>query len=428
MHPAPAPTDYTRSEACRTPDNKFCRDLRPGVRPAEAIEFCDKLGELIEDQANWSQNTFGNDTNRSPSGALRHLMKEAQEAIDCLEWEQKYKQKHKETEASNYLVLATNWRKKLPEELADCFLLILDASRRSGFTFSNIVTASLEKMKVNKSREWPKSSSDGLTPVEHKKEAVAAIEQATETKGRNFSDVLNSLAANPLIDRMQNAEAAISRQDIAITNLIESSNEIFARHKQTVAANVTLDETLKVSHFTSADYWQNKISAIEKTNENLARDILSLRANHNICYTEHYNKHKEFVLESSNKLQALTEYSAEAYKTMLQGFELRDKTISVLNGYLHSLTNRQKDSERLNLDKFEKLQGQFTELLTVVTVLNNEKHARDNLTKIKNQEYLNGMRAARSLLVQREFPQSSSVCKILENEINALERDDIQGN
>lgn len=54
----------------------------------------------------------------------------------------------------------------LTEELADCILLILDASRRAGVKPMQLVEAAQRKMKVNKSREWPEPT-DATTPVEH---------------------------------------------------------------------------------------------------------------------------------------------------------------------------------------------------------------------------------------------------------------------
>ena len=46
-------------------------------------EFCKELGE-------WSQATFGLDTERGPKGPLLHLQKEAIEAVDALEFEGKF--------------------------------------------------------------------------------------------------------------------------------------------------------------------------------------------------------------------------------------------------------------------------------------------------------------------------------------------------
>jgi len=101
-----------------------------------------ELGELYEsiarDQSEWSQATFGADKKRGPIGALKHLAKEAQECIDKPNDELEY---------------------------ADCFLLILDASRRAGIGFIDLLKAAQKKMEINKSRAWPKPVDD--TPVEH---------------------------------------------------------------------------------------------------------------------------------------------------------------------------------------------------------------------------------------------------------------------
>ena len=53
-------------------------------------------------------------------------------------------------------------------ELADCLILLLDASRRAGVKPLPLIKAAQAKMKVNKARAWPKPVSD--EPVEHVRE------------------------------------------------------------------------------------------------------------------------------------------------------------------------------------------------------------------------------------------------------------------
>lgn len=109
-----------------------------------AVDFADKLMDLIRDQAEWSQATFGSDQTRSPMGALKHLAKEAVEAQEAL---------------------AAGDAERLKVELADCYLLLLDACRRAKIKPMQLVEAAQEKMKVNRSRQWPVPTTD--EPVEH---------------------------------------------------------------------------------------------------------------------------------------------------------------------------------------------------------------------------------------------------------------------
>lgn len=81
------------------------------------------LSDLADEQAEWSQKTFGTDQMRGPIGALRHLEKEAREA-----------QEHP-GDAMEY---------------ADCFLLILDAARRAGIKPMELMRHAEAKMKINK--------------------------------------------------------------------------------------------------------------------------------------------------------------------------------------------------------------------------------------------------------------------------------------
>lgn len=88
--------------------------------------------------AEWSQATFGN---VGPVGPLKHLSKEALEAADqpgdLSEW-------------------------------ADMQFLLWDAQRRAGITDAQITQAMIEKLAVNKQREWPEPK-DGA-PRMHIKE------------------------------------------------------------------------------------------------------------------------------------------------------------------------------------------------------------------------------------------------------------------
>lgn len=117
------------------------------------IEFADKFTDLVVDHREWSERTFGSDKERGPLGALRHLEKEAREA---------------QAEAEKCTLLREGWSmERLREELADCLLLILDASRRAGVKPMQLVEAAQRKMAVNRSRSWPTPSPFDDLPIEH---------------------------------------------------------------------------------------------------------------------------------------------------------------------------------------------------------------------------------------------------------------------
>ncbi len=81
--------------------------------------------QVRREHAEWSQATFGS---VGPVGPLKHLSREAMEAAaepdDLTEW-------------------------------ADMQFLLWDAQRRAGITDDQIVKACVEKLAVNKSRQWP---------------------------------------------------------------------------------------------------------------------------------------------------------------------------------------------------------------------------------------------------------------------------------
>lgn len=97
-------------------------NVQPLYRHAQPAPERDRVRS---EHAEWSQTTFGN---VGPIGPLKHLSKEALEAAaepgDLSEW-------------------------------ADMQFLLWDAQRRAGITDKQITQAMIEKLAVNKLRDWP---------------------------------------------------------------------------------------------------------------------------------------------------------------------------------------------------------------------------------------------------------------------------------
>jgi hypothetical protein len=110
------------------------------------------------EHAEWSQATFGN---VGPVGPLKHLAKEAMEAAaepdDLSEW-------------------------------ADMQFLLWDAQRRAGITDEQITQAMIEKLAVNKQREWPEPK-DG-EPRLHIKDQPSAVGPVTDAMAYAFHHAL----------------------------------------------------------------------------------------------------------------------------------------------------------------------------------------------------------------------------------------------
>ncbi|EGN5552707.1 DUF550 domain-containing protein [Salmonella enterica] len=100
--------------------------------------------QVRSEHAEWSQATFGN---VGPVGPLKHLSKEALEAAeqpgDLSEW-------------------------------ADMQFLLWDAQRRAGITDEQITQAMIEKLAVNKQREWPEPK-DGEPRLHVKEQPVLVV-------------------------------------------------------------------------------------------------------------------------------------------------------------------------------------------------------------------------------------------------------------
>ncbi len=154
----------------------------PPAQPASERE------QVRSAHAEWSQATFGN---VGPVGPLKHLSKEALEAAeqpgDLSEW-------------------------------ADMQFLLWDAQRRAGITDDQITQAMIDKLAVNKQREWPEPKDgeprlhikgqpapvvpDGyvMVPVEPNGDMLAAAQDAY---GETDGDIASTLRAAMLAAALQ---------------------------------------------------------------------------------------------------------------------------------------------------------------------------------------------------------------------------------
>nr|WP_241181993.1 DUF550 domain-containing protein [Klebsiella grimontii] len=120
--------------------------VREGCEVREVFAMADGVNDrdqVRSDHAEWSQATFGN---VGPVGPLKHLSKEALEAA---------------AEPGDL------------SERADMQFLLWDAQRRAGITDEQITQAMIEKLAVNKQREWPEPKEG--EPRLHIKEQPAPV-------------------------------------------------------------------------------------------------------------------------------------------------------------------------------------------------------------------------------------------------------------
>jgi len=86
------------------------------------------INTLFDALAIWSDKTFGTPAERGPAGCMKHLQKEAQEALE------------KPGDVMEYV---------------DCLFLSLDGARRAGFTIGEIIAAAWAKLAILQDREYP---------------------------------------------------------------------------------------------------------------------------------------------------------------------------------------------------------------------------------------------------------------------------------
>lgn len=128
------------------------------VSIAQKSKVGGQLLDVAADHAAWSEQTFGSTETRGPAGPLKHLAKEAKEAVKAIA----------ESPA------------RLRSEIADCQLLVMDAARRAGMSMADLLHECAMKMEENKRREWPANPSPDA-PVEHVREEAAADPQPATT-------------------------------------------------------------------------------------------------------------------------------------------------------------------------------------------------------------------------------------------------------
>ena len=130
-HPAHGPVSLDRLHQIREHllhDTQYSNGGNRAYILADVLKVIDGAiaRELVRrEHAAWSQATFGD---VGPVGPLKHLSKEALEAA---------------AEPSDL----TEW--------ADMQFLLWDAQRRAGISDEQITLAMVEKLAVNKQREWP---------------------------------------------------------------------------------------------------------------------------------------------------------------------------------------------------------------------------------------------------------------------------------
>ncbi|EMA9588721.1 DUF550 domain-containing protein [Salmonella enterica] len=147
--------------------NEYCRHEWPidnGVIEVYAAPPASEREQVRREHAEWSDKTFGD---VGPVGPLKHLSKEALEAAaapsDPLEW-------------------------------ADMQFLLWDAQRRMGISDEFITRAMIEKLAVNKKREWPEPK-DGEPRLHIKEQLAPVVSPAIEPDYEVIKSILPT--ANP---------------------------------------------------------------------------------------------------------------------------------------------------------------------------------------------------------------------------------------
>lgn len=135
--------------------------IRTNILPDQMVQFWLQ-------QAEWSQATFGSDSERGPMGPLKHLAREVLEELLGID----------RSKVTEILALAKPPSRD-PVEYADLQFLTFDAARRAGLTYEALLSNCWSKLAINKAREWQAPTSD--EPVEHVRATSPVAEPAPQT-------------------------------------------------------------------------------------------------------------------------------------------------------------------------------------------------------------------------------------------------------
>ena len=126
-----------------------------------AFESYKEIQNLQNDIKKWSDKTFG--THRTGKPIAYHLKKEIDELIEALDMFHQgiYSNKSNKSDLHQLAII----RKRVIMELADCFTLLIDSAAHEQITIEMLVTASKEKLEINKKRKWGIPDENGV--VEH---------------------------------------------------------------------------------------------------------------------------------------------------------------------------------------------------------------------------------------------------------------------
>ncbi|HCI6064303.1 TPA: DUF550 domain-containing protein [Klebsiella variicola subsp. variicola] len=178
-----------------TNDEERARDLAwDGVKVVPLYRHAQPAPErdqVRQEHAEWSQATFGD---VGPVGPLKHLSKEALEAAaepgDLSEW-------------------------------ADMQFLLWDAQRRAGITDAQITQAMIDKLAVNKGREWPEPKDEEPRLHINKQSALVLPEEITLEKVAEMTAARGaeySIRDGIIAAKWWNACRAAMLQAVTLTN------------------------------------------------------------------------------------------------------------------------------------------------------------------------------------------------------------------
>jgi hypothetical protein len=120
--------------------------------------LADRAQKLFERIGRWSNKTFGDEAERGPKGPLWHLAKEV--VCECLGVLPGHFDAFMKFQ--NDVVMGGSHQVDV-SEIRDVLILLMDATRRAGLSWCELVSGAEAKMDVNVQRHYPKPTGDEIS-------------------------------------------------------------------------------------------------------------------------------------------------------------------------------------------------------------------------------------------------------------------------
>lgn len=120
-----------------------------------------RIQNLQDEVKKWSDGTFG--MYRTAIPMAHHLKKEIDELITALK--ELYQGTYSNSSTQNGIDLVAAKYRRIRDSFSDCLMLLIDCASHAQINMDSLISATEEKLEINKKRKWGTPDENGV--VEH---------------------------------------------------------------------------------------------------------------------------------------------------------------------------------------------------------------------------------------------------------------------